>query len=72
MSIEWRHRVSIRSCPIQDICCHFATGDNKPHNHDVRDKFICTRFLDGSCELTVEIQTWAMGLTLSCKIKGKK
>jgi len=64
--------MSLSKCPIQDICRHFSTGDRKPKNHDVRDKFPCTKFIDMSCELTVEIQTWAMGLVIACKVgKGE-
>ncbi len=61
--------MSLFKCPIQDICQHFSTGDSKPKNHDVRDKFPCTKFLDMTCILSVEIQVWAMGLIIACEIK---
>ena len=57
----------MKVCPIQDLCLYFETGDNKPKNHDVRNKFPCTKFLDMSCEESIRIQLY-LGETLACDI----
>lgn len=60
--------LSLKNCPIADICQMYDTGDNKPHNHDVRNKIPCKAFLDFSCILSITIQQEAMGLTIACDL----
>jgi len=57
----------MKTCPTQELCLHFESGDNKPKNHDVRNKFPCVKFLDMSCEESVRIQLY-LGETLACDI----
>ena len=64
--------MSLRSCPIQEICQMYKSGSRKPPNHDVRDKMPCKLFLDVSCDLSIRIQLDAMGLTSSCLIARPK
>ena len=64
--------MSLKQCPISDICVNYISGDNKPPNHHVRTSIPCVRFLDFSCELSVQIQTEAMGLVIACKARRVK
>ncbi len=64
--------MSLRVCPIQDICINYKVGGRKPPNNDVRNKVPCKSFLDFSCKLTITIQLEAMGLIIACDInKGR-
>ena len=64
--------MSQRLCPAQDVCCHYKTGSNRPNNHDVRNKYVCQRYVK-MCEHAVYYETEIMGLTIACEIKkGKK
>jgi len=63
--------MSLKVCPIQEICMNYSTGSRKPPNHDVRNKIPCKLFLDFSCALSIQIQQEAMGLTPACKIRKK-
>ncbi len=49
----------------------YKSGTRKPSNHDVRNKIPCKSFLDFSCELSIQIQLEAMGLTPSCKVRKR-
>ena len=60
--------MSLRKCPVSDICIHFTTGDNKPPNQDVRTRHMCKGYLAG-CDKALYVETEIMGLTLACKIK---
>lgn len=65
--------MSLKLCPIQDICINYDSNGRLPPNHDVRNKKPCRSFIDMSCELSIQIQVEAMGLTIACdlgKIKG--
>lgn len=65
--------MSLRQCPIADICINYKSGDSKPPNHDVRDKIPCKTFLDMTCELTSRVQQEAMGLPPeACKIDKRR
>ncbi len=63
--------MSLRFCPIQELCQMYDTRSRKPPNHDVRNKIPCKAFLDFSCALSVQIQQEAMGLTPACKVRKK-
>ena len=63
--------MSFLKCPCQEFCIHFTTGDSKPKNNDVRDKYICKKYLKG-CEHSLYVETMIMGLVVACKIKEKK
>jgi len=62
--------MSLKKCPVQDICIHYTTGDRKPPNHDIRDKYVCKAFKKDNCEMALYVQTEIMGLTVACKVKG--
>ena len=62
----------MRNCPIQDLCQHFETGDNKPHNAHVRLIIPCTHWLAMACEkmqVLAELTQWATGEKFACNIK---
>ncbi len=61
----------MKLCPVQDVCVHFTTNDNKPKNHDVRNKYICTKYLE-MCELAVGYERDIMGKTIACKISKSR
>ncbi len=59
-------------CPVQEACIHYKTGSRLPNNHDVRNKYVCSRYVK-MCEHAVYYETEIMGLTIACEIKkGKK
>ena len=60
--------MSHKLCPAQDVCCHYKTGSNRPNNHDVRNKYVCSKYVKG-CEHAVYYETQIMGLTIACKVK---
>ncbi len=64
--------MSLKLCPIQDICVNYRGGGRLPPNHDVRNKKPCKKFIDMSCELSVAIQVEAMGLVLACDISKRR
>ena len=58
-------------CLYQEVCRHYKTGDNKPKNHDVRNKYPCKQWLAMDCEkmwLLVELQEFATGEIVSCEV----
>ena len=61
----------MKLCPVQEACVHYKTGTNRPNNHDVRNKYTCSKYVKG-CEYAVFYETQIMGLTISCEIKRKK
>ncbi len=61
--------MSLKICPIQELCIMYKSGGRKPPNNDVRNKIPCKLFLAVSCELSIRIQQEAMGLAPSCRIK---
>ncbi len=63
--------MSLKLCPCQDVCIHYESGDNKPKNNDVRNKFVCSKYLKG-CEYSMYVETQIMGLTVSCEIDKRK
>ncbi len=53
----------MRLCSEQENCKDYVRKDNLPHNHDVRNKYKCSRWVKEECEL-LQGQ--------SCKIKRIK
>lgn len=66
----------MKTCYLCDTCPHYTSGDNKPSNHHVRVTVPCTKFLDMSCEMDINIRLF-YGETIACdinkmrRIKGK-
>ncbi len=63
--------MSAKLCSQQEFCHHYKTGDNKPHNHDIRNKYPCLHWLALDCEkmlLLAELQGWTTGEIMSCDI----
>lgn len=67
----------MKLCPMQESCQHFATGDNKPKNHDVRNKFPCQLWLSMRCSqmfALYDIIEYCYGVRLGAcdigKVKG--
>lgn len=58
----------MKLCPIQEVCRKFKTGDNKPPNNDVRDKYPCKSFLDMSCDMGLRLQEWIDG-PVACNLE---
>jgi len=58
--------MSLKVCPIQEICQKYENG-TKHKGHLVRLTNPCKAFLDMSCEMSIEIQLF-LGETLACKI----
>ena len=61
----------MKCCFIQEICQHYLTGDNKPNNHDVRNKYPCKRWLAMDCEkmpLLAELGEYATGTVMMCDL----
>ncbi len=63
--------MSHRLCPCQDACIHYKTGSNRPNNHDVRNKYVCSRYVK-MCEMAVYYETEIMGLTIACDINKRR
>ena len=64
--------MSLRLCLVQDVCGHFATGDNRPHNHQVRVTIPCQRWMAMDCEklpLLAELQEFTTGQIFACNIE---
>lgn len=62
-----------KTCPIQEDCKWFTTGDNKPPNHDVRDKYLCILFKRGKCAEQHDIQEGpACNIKKMNRLRGKK
>lgn len=62
--------MSLSKCPVQEACIHYQISSNKPSNHDVRNKYVCSKYIKG-CEMAVYVETQVMGLAVACKIKRK-
>ena len=63
--------MSHQLCPVQDLCVKYRLGSRLPPNNDVRNKYVCSRYVK-MCEMAVYYETQIMGLTISCEIKRKK
>ena len=63
--------MSLKNCPVSEICIHYDSGSNRPPNHDVRLKHLCRKYIKG-CELAVFVETQVMGLTIACAIIKRK
>ena len=61
-----------KQCPIQENCRQYETGDNKPTNHDVRNKHVCRKWLDMTCIMGLELYKWFEGNYPACSIRSKK
>lgn len=59
--------MSLKLCPVQEVCQFYRPWDNKPPNHDVRDKYICKKYI-GGCEHALYVESVLMGLTIACPI----
>jgi len=62
----------MKSCPIQEVCRFYTSGDNKPPNNDVRQKFPCKKWLDLSCEMGVKLQEFISGKPIACNLEDVK
>ncbi|KKN74991.1 hypothetical protein LCGC14_0384930 [marine sediment metagenome] len=60
--------MAYKLCPVQEACIHYKSGSNRPNNHDVRNKYVCSRYVKG-CEMAVFYEREIMGLIIACKIK---
>ena len=61
----------MKLCPCQENCVHYESGDNKPRNNDVRNKYICIKYLK-MCELAVGYERDIMGLVIACPVSKSK
>ncbi len=62
----------MKICPCQDNCIHYKSGSRQPPNNDVRNKYVCAKYIKG-CDMAVYYETQIMGLIVACKIsKGKR
>ena len=71
----------MKNCPLHEECLEYESGDNKPPNHDVRNKYPCSKFIAMSCPALLEILPM-VGEDMSCnreevkvkktKLRGKK
>ncbi len=67
--------MSLFLCPIQDLCQHFITGDNKPPNHNVRIKHPCFKWVSMECPIIdtlATVQEFATGELMACNIQKIK
>ncbi len=62
----------MKQCPLQELCRDFNTGNNKPPNHDIRNKEICKHWLDMSCSAIPELYKKIKGKAPSCEIDKVK
>ena len=60
--------MSHKLCPCQEACVHYRSGSNRPPNNDVRNKYICMKYVK-MCEHAVYYETQIMGITIACKVK---
>ena len=56
---------------MQDLCVDYTSGDNKPPNHDVRNKVPCSQFIALSCSALVEILP-KVGESVACNVEEVK
>ena len=64
--------MSLPKCPMQEICQHYTTGDNKPKNNDVRHKISCYKWITMECEkigILAELQEYATGEVMACNLE---
>ena len=61
----------MKTCPIQELCLYYDSGDNKPKNNDVRHKYPCKKFIDMTCEESIRIQLF-LGEEIACDIEKIK
>ncbi len=57
-------------CFCQEFCLKYETGDTKPKNHDVRNKWPCKRWLAMDCEkiwILGELQEFTTGKVFACE-----
>ena len=58
----------MKLCPCQEDCVHYDSGDNKPKNHDVRNKYVCMKYVK-MCKLAFFYESEIMGIVSACPIK---
>jgi len=54
------------------FCKHYSSGDNKPPNNDVRDKFACIHYTSMKCpviDAICKLEEYALDKPVACKIK---
>ena len=65
--------MSLKNCPLSEICVMYKSGGRKPPNNDVRNKIPCKSFLDVSCEMGMSLELWLAGPNgISCDIEKVK
>jgi len=57
----------MKLCPEQESCMDYARKDNLPLNHDVRNKYKCSRWVKEECDL---LQGQSCNLAKIKRIKG--
>ena len=62
--------MAYKLCLVQEACIHYKSGSNRPNNHDVRNKYACSRYVKG-CNHAIYYETQIMGLIIACKIKRR-
>jgi hypothetical protein len=61
-------------CPMQEVCQHFTTNDDKPTNHDVRNKFPCYHWLSYDClkiQAIYDLIHFCTGQATACSIEKR-
>jgi len=61
-----------RQCPIQETCQEYSRDDNLPPNNDVRNKYVCQKWLDMTCVMGLELYRWFNGNYPACSTRSKK
>jgi hypothetical protein len=59
----------MQQCPLAENCIDYTTGDNRPPNHDVRNKVICAKWLSMECSAIPEIYMKLKGELPACNIE---
>jgi len=62
-------------CPVQDLCQHFSSGDNKPPNAHVRLTIPCVGWVTMNCkkmECLAELVEFSTGKVFACSIAKHK
>jgi len=60
------------NCLHSEYCRHYATGDSRPKNHQVRMTIPCKRYIAMDCEMMVEVmtmETFCMGKVQACDLE---
>lgn len=61
----------MRLCSCQENCIHYRSGNRKPPNNDVRNRYVCSRYVK-MCEMAVYYETQIMGLTVACDMNKRR